>query len=782
MTSHPKAVLLLCLISTGCASDWSMYQARNDIAAGKVNEGINRMRHTVEANPDNVGYKMTLNAALERETSQLFVQGESQRQAGELDSALKTFRRILALHPEHIRTRRALELIERDRWHTGLMQEVEQAQRNGETDRAQRLLKLIVSENPSNQKAKLALNKLEMSKYQAEVNAQQLNPAMRKPITLEFRNAPLQSIIELISRQANLSFIFDRDVRGDQRATIFARNTPLEDALNVLLTTNQLDKKVLNDSTFIIYPKQPQKQKEYQDLIIRSFYLRGADPKQVLNQIKAITKTKDAFIDERLGLLTVRDTPEAIGVIEKLINTQDVVDPEVILDVEVLEVTTDWAYNLGLETPTSIGISVLGSSGKPGILNNNEITNLSRNMLQYSISDPALVLNLKNTTGGGNTLAKPRIRVRSREKAKVHIGDRVPVVTTTTNQQTGSVSDSVSYLDVGVMLEVEPQVYLGNEVGLKLGLEVSNIVKPITTKSGLLTYQIGSRKTNTVLRAQDGETQVLAGLIQNSDRENASHIPGLGNLPLLGRLFSNQNRENTKSEIVLLITPRIVRSLDTPAVSDMAIYSGTDGEVTNTPLRLRPSALVGSQSAGSEQTTAITTSIQPAGNDAATPATGNSAPPAKPQPTPTPTSPSSSDTHASGATGKLDLTVPAKISAGQNFTLTLSLIPGKPLASATTELIYNPEFIEFISASPGEAAQAATGFSLTPQTAPGRVSLNMVAPTGIAKGGQLVNMTFKAKTSTAIPLWLGIGQVRATDLQGNPVNLDSPAPRKMEFE
>jgi general secretion pathway protein D len=174
-------------------------------------------------------------------------------------------------------------------------------------------------------------------------------------------------------------------------------------------------------------------------------------------------------------------------------------------------------------------------------------------------------------------LANPRIRVKNREKARVHIGDRVPVITTTAAATGGFVSESVSYLDVGLKLEVEPQIYLEDEVGIKVGLEVSNIANVVKgNNNNTLAYQIGTRNASTTLRLRDGETQILAGLISDEDRRTANRVPGLGNLPVLGRLFSSTSDNATKTEIVLLITPRLVRTLARPDARTAEFAAGTE--------------------------------------------------------------------------------------------------------------------------------------------------------------------------------------------------------------
>jgi general secretion pathway protein D len=187
------------------------------------------------------------------------------------------------------------------------------------------------------------------------------------------------------------------------------------------------------------------------------------------------------------------------------------------------------------------------------------------------------LLSLRQRDGSANLLANPQIRVKNREKAVVHIGDRVPVITTTAAATGSFVSQSVSYLDVGLKLEVEPVIYLEDDVGIKVALEVSSITNTIQNQvGGTLTYQIGTRMANTVLRLHDGETQILAGLISDEDRRSAERVPGLGELPMLGRLFSSTSDTRNKSQIVLLITPRIVRALQRPDARSVEFSAGTE--------------------------------------------------------------------------------------------------------------------------------------------------------------------------------------------------------------
>jgi len=385
-------------------------------------------------------------------------------------------------------------------------------------------------------------------------------------------------VFELISKQTGLNFIFDKDVGPEVKTTVFVRNSSIEDVIRFVLVTNQLERKVLNENTVLIYPNTPAKQRDYKDLVVRSFYLANADVKQTATMVRQLVKTRDLFVDEKLNLLVVRDTPEAVRIVEKLIASQDLAEPEVMIEVEVLEVSHNTLTQLGIQWPGQIAAGIKGAGGVAGQITGKEALNFNSGLVSITVPDPLIALNLRQQAGRTNILANPRIRAKSREKARIHIGDKVPVITTTAGA-TGFVSESITYLDVGLKLEVEPQVYLENDVGIKVGLEVSSVGQQTKTSSGTIAYTVGTRNTATTLRLRDGETQILAGLISDEDRRSASQVPGVSKLPVLGRLFKSTDDNVTKTEIVLLMTPRVVRNIERPAARIEHFSSGTDAEV-----------------------------------------------------------------------------------------------------------------------------------------------------------------------------------------------------------
>jgi general secretion pathway protein D len=221
------------------------------------------------------------------------------------------------------------------------------------------------------------------------------------------------------------------------------------------------------------------------------------------------------------------------------------------------------------------------------------------NQFRGSIANPAIVATLRGTSSNANILANPKIRVRNRDKANVVVGEKVPVFTTTQNFGANlAVAASVSYLDVGLKLEVEPTVQLDNDVSIKVKLEVSNLLGQVTGPGGTTAYQIGQRQASTSLRLNDGETQVLAGLINDEDRGSAAGIPGLSAMPVLGKLFGVQTGTRNKTEVVLLITPHIIRNLAVPDSASTRMASGTDSSPGAFTTVIRQSARVGGDMSG----------------------------------------------------------------------------------------------------------------------------------------------------------------------------------------
>ena len=597
--------LLLCTLLAGCATDRVLSDAGELFGSGRTEEGLAMLDKAAQDNPGNRIYRAEYFRRRDFAVTQWLAQGDTLRLAQQFEPAEEVYRRVLKYDEANARAKLGLAQIATDKRHLSLVAQAERLVKEDKYREARDALAPVLAENPAQREARRLQRLIDEKTTRPAIATLRLKSSVTKPISLELKDVPIRTVFDVLGRAANLNFLFDKDVRTDQRTTIVVRDAQVDDVIRLILATNQLEEKVLNETTALVYPNTPQKLREYQDLVVKTFYLANADVKQTANLIRTILKTRDIFIDEKLNMLVMKDTPNAVRLAEKLIAAQDLAEPEVMLEVEVLEVGVNRLLNLGLQYPSSVAWSLVGggtsttttpsdttggtsttttTEGTPGVLSLPEWINRNAGLVRLTVSDPLFVLNLQKQDSDTNLLANPRIRVKNREKAKILIGERVPVLTTTAAATGGFVSQSVSYLDVGLKLEVEPLVYLDDDVGIKLGLEVSNITNTITTTGGTVTYQVGTRNTNTVLRLHDGETQILAGLINDEDRTTANKVPGLGDMPVLGRLFSNHNTTNTRTEIVLLITPRLIRNLVRPDASVIEFAAGTEASASGGPL------------------------------------------------------------------------------------------------------------------------------------------------------------------------------------------------------
>ena len=562
----------------GCAGNQAYNDGQAMLGAGHTQQGLALLEQAAQAEPTNAKYRIAVTNGRMRALNKLNGAAEALRQQGNLPEAQALYRQALALDASDDVAQRGLASVAQDERHRKLVQEAQASyQRGGDANvaQAQEALRQVLQERPAQREALALKSRIGDEQAKARPAGGKLAAAYRKPVTLEFRDAPLRSVFDFLGKVSGLNFVFDKEVDPALRATISVRDTSIEEAIAMLLGANQLEQSVTSDKSITIYPNTPQKVKDYQQLVVRTFFLANADVKTVAFSIKTLLKAKDVVTDERLGIIMLRDTPEMVRMAERIINVQDLADPEVMLEVEVLEVKRTRLMELGIRWPDQASLTLAGSGTGLGGLKVADLRRINGENINLGIG--GVTLNANKTDSDSNILANPRIRVRNKEKAKILIGDRVPVITVTTNN--GVSSDSVNYIDVGLKLDVEPNVYLDDEVAIKINLEVSNVVKEVISKTGTQAYQIGTRSASTVLRLKDGETQVLAGLISDEDRGTANKVPGVGELPVLNRLFGSQKDDAMRSEIVLSITPRLLRSIRRPDLMTAEFNSGTEAAV-----------------------------------------------------------------------------------------------------------------------------------------------------------------------------------------------------------
>ncbi len=539
-------------------------------------EGANSIKHDagVEAKVAEINAKQA-------EINGLLADADSAFAKKEYAVAEQSYKQILIKEPNHLRAKDGLRRAALFSQHAEKIELAYQLIDDDKLDQAAETLRHVLVENPANQQAAELYNQLNDRIEVKRIANMHQKLAYTTPVSLEFRDTQLKIIIEALAKGTGVNFTLDKDVKNNQRASLFVRNVTLESAIDMLVESNQLRKKIIDDNTVLIYPDTSRKVNQYQDLVIRSFYLEYADPVTVSNLLKNMLGIKNIQTDERLPMVMVKDVPEVMYLAEKLIKSQDVPEPEVMLDIQIMEIRRSVTENLGLNLPTQL--TVLSSAEN---LTYKALKDLSHSEIGVS-PNPNAIFDGQDT--GVNLLSNPRIRVKNKDKAQIHIGDRVPVITSNVSSN-GVISDSVQYIDAGLKLDVEPVVSMSGDVNIKLKLDVSSIGENVTTQSGAVVPQLGTRSTTTQLRLKDGETQILAGLISDEERQTIDKVPGLGDLPGIGRFFSSQADETIKTELVMLITPHIIRSAKSPEAGLAEYWTGSNlnaGRAFSQPKRSR---------------------------------------------------------------------------------------------------------------------------------------------------------------------------------------------------
>ncbi|TSA19151.1 MAG: hypothetical protein D4R74_00145 [Betaproteobacteria bacterium] len=576
MTRHLRNLFqtFLTLLLIGCVAHDPIRDAESLVAAGRYEEGLAQLESAAQTGER----QKEAHAAVLRNraiaTQRIEDEARAALAAERRELAEQLYKRMLDIAPDNEQAKSGLRRLESMRESTERLAKAEELMRRNDLDGAERKLREVLLEAPANRNALALLAQIAERQRRVMPLNPELGPEFRKIISLEFREANLKAVFEAIWSASGVNFILDRDVRNDAKVSIFVHDVTVAEAVDGLLITQQLAKKVVSAKTLFIYPKTPQKVSEYQDLVVRNFYLAHADAKQVQLMLKTILKTKDVFIDEKRNLVVIRDSQEGVDLADKLIRAHDQAEPEVMLALDVIEIKRSKLNELGLTFANQIAFGAIANPLTVQALKDLNSTGISVGFGGSGTSSGTIAgLNLTKTAGDTKLLANPRIRVRNREKAKIHIGDRLPVVTTAVSTVSTFSSQTVNYLDVGLKLEVEPQVMLDDDVIIKLNLEVSSASQ---SKVNPTFYDVGTRNTATTLTIRDGETQILAGLIRDDESESTSKLPGLGDIPILGRLFSNEKRTQDKTEIILAITPRVIRNLVRPS-ADLAEYgAGTE--------------------------------------------------------------------------------------------------------------------------------------------------------------------------------------------------------------
>ncbi|SDW46850.1 FecR domain-containing protein [Nitrosomonas communis] len=754
-------VLLLTLLMS-CAQlatrNRAFLEGQQLVAQGQLDAGLKKLEQAAYEEPDNREIRTVLTRQREAIANQILNEAENARSAGNFDVAEQQYRHVLEITPNSERAKAGLEALYLDRHQQLFINQARESLARNDVEGAEAAVRAVLQENPMNGDARLLIKEINQRLTRAEEPGLALMTTFDKPITMEFRDASLKTIFELISRAAGINFIFDKSVQQESKTSIFVRDNRIEDVLKLLLVTNQLAYKILNDNSLLIYPDTPAKQKEYQELVVRSFHVVNTDVKQMVSMIRGLVKAKDIYVNEKLNLFVMRDTLEAIRLVERLVAINDFPDPEVMLDVEVLEVNRNNVAKLGPNFPGSITYTAnpggTDASGNPiAAAATTTLDQMTFGLKNFSVSNQ-VVIDLRKDLTFNDLLANPRIRVKNREKAKILIGSRQPIITSNVTGTAATVSQSVTFIDVGLKLEVEPVISPNNEVAIKVMLEVSSITGfEQGTTAGSRFPVVGTRTAETLLSSNDGETHVLAGLINDDDKRSLGGIPGLIDTPILNRLFGNQSLNRQKTEIILLITPRIVRNVTQPTKLESEFYSGTAnaaGRLQTSIRKTLPQSLALAPSGPALGARSVFGGAQP------TPSTSTA------ETAPNPFAAAAAQ-QAGGASPSLTLLAPTTVPIDREFTATVRLVTQKTNLASELNLTYDKDLLEALDG--GEKSGVRT------------IKLGREEPSGMT-----TVLRFKAISPNPGTAEIAVQSLTAQDDKGNPIEVSLPPPVSVEIQ
>lgn len=528
-------------------------------------EAVDYYSKALAADPHNANFRIKLNEA-RFEAGQLHIrQGLKLREKGDLQSAISEFQRATILDPSSVVAEQELKktidmLAERTR--ASQQQEEEPLIENGQP--------ALASQPP------------------------ELKPLSRAPINLKMSN-DAKVVFDTIGKLAGLTVIYDPDLQA-RRITADLNNVTLEQALDIACLESKAFWKPVTENIIMVIPDQTQKRRDYEEQIVRTFYLGNVAIAQDLTEIttglRQLLDLKRIQQVNAQSAIIVRDTPDKLALIDKIIKDIDRAKPEVIIQVEVLQARTDHLRNLGILPPQSTTVTLNPNNSTTNNNNNSSSTTTNNgvalNQLKLSTADtvitiPSATANFLLTDTTTRIVQNPEIRSIDGQQAKLRIGDRVPVATGSFQAGVGVGTASINplvntqfqYIDVGVNVDVTPHVHPNRDVSMKLSIEVSSVTGQ-STIGGIQQPIISQRKIEHEIRLKEGEVSILAGLIERIDTKTLNGWPALAKVPIMRYFFSTDDVEHQDNEDLIILIPRIVRMPEWTKANLRGLYAGTD--------------------------------------------------------------------------------------------------------------------------------------------------------------------------------------------------------------
>lgn len=726
-----KNIKLLARTLLFVATAFSLVSCANHIKRGdeyavkdEWTKAILEYRKAYSENPDDIAIKSRVKQMELKAAEYYYHRGAVAIAKGDIDGAIGLFQQGLVAMPDNEKLMGVMKDAQLRKEAAAIYREGENLLNAGKQEDAKQRYKKVLEVYPGHGEAAMKLAEIEKQELGAASEGLALSSSA--PITLNFRETDIRDAYEFLAKSFGVNIVFDDGIKNVP-VTLFAKNVTFEQGLGLLLATSKTFYRKIGPNTILLALDNKEKRGQYEDQLVRTFALNTVRAKEMSDILKGVLTIKKIVINEQLNTITVRDSEEIIRLVERVIQNNDKKPAEVILEVEILEINRTKAENLGLDfggyqVTAAVPAFPLGTS-----------FNAAKSTGTLTV--PSATLHFFKQDVDAKILANPRIRVLSGKPAKIHIGDRVPLIATTIQDATGQVRNTFDYKDIGIGLNAEPTVNLDNSVSVKLGLVVSTLGQNLGTPSQPA-FSIGSRDAETYMLLRDGETAILGGLIQDNERNARILVPGLGDIPAIGALFTSYNNSKDRSDVLLTITPRVVRGWEQSNASERQFHSGTENNYNDRQLfaELKTAAMT---DAGSPLSPKINTSgknTSAAAEPAALPvnATLPAAPvqSAKPSQADFPAQP-----QASPLLGFSEAVYEA--APGQELSVKLTSQNLGGVASLPIEILYNAKVMSFVRGEAGEPSPQS--FSAAADSEKGVISVMLAyAPNTAPKDSAMI--------------------------------------------
>jgi general secretion pathway protein D len=603
----------------------------------------------------------------------------------------------------------------------------------------------------------------------------ELAPISNVPITVKLTDKS-DTVFRTIGQLAGINVLLDPDYTA-RPIKVELNGVTLEEALEITALESKTFWRPVTANTIFVAQDTPQKRKELEQSVLKTFYLSNlSQPTELQDVVNAIRAVLDVQRVQQLlsqNALVVRGTPDQIALAEKLVEDLDKARPEVIVDIDVMQISKDRSRTLGLNPPTSatvqlqdnlntttpttngVGTTPSTSGSGSGGINLNSLANL--NATNFQVTIPSASLSAVMTNSDTKLIQSPQIRALDNQKASLKIGERLPVATGSFQPGIGGVginplvNTQFQYIDVGVNIDVTPHVHADRDVTLKISMEISSETGQASI-GGITQPIIGQKKVDLgEIRLRDGETSLIGGIMDDSQTRSLSGIPGLAQIPILKYLFGQTTQDHQQDETVFAITPHIIRAADVNELNQRAIDIGT-----STTIALRH----------------VSRAAAPAN---AAPATQGAAQPA---PTPAPAvQPSAMQQSAAGGNASFLFDPPTiQTAKGNTFMVNLLITGAQNVYSVPVQVDYDPNVLQLVNVSNGGfLSQDGQAVALVHREdeAKGEVTITASRPPnsgGVSGQGAVVTMTFQAKGDGQTPLTVTRGGARDPGMQPITVN------------